>query len=159
PGSARSDQSSTSPERFIARVSAVVSARVMPRKNTAMAKAAICPSLIEPSRKPRRKAVISASPSSTPSRLRRMISCGMSIGSAIVLSGVWKNLVGAGLCPARGPGRARPLQLAGVLVVKILAFLGAEIGEEAGEIAGGRFGGGERAGMRQRLGCQPFGKI
>jgi hypothetical protein len=32
--------------------------------------------------------------------LRRMISCGMSIGSAIVLNGVWKNLVGA--------GRARP---------------------------------------------------
>jgi len=64
------------PDCAMARVSATRSPMSMPRKNTAMAKAAICPSEIEPSLRPRTKNAISASPSAPPSRFRRMISWG-----------------------------------------------------------------------------------
>ena len=58
------------------RVRAITSGRVIPRKKTAIAKAAACPSLIEPSVIPATKNAISWSVSAWPSRLARMISCG-----------------------------------------------------------------------------------
>ncbi len=74
PGSAARDQSSTVPERVIARVSATVSARPMPFRQIAIASAATWPSLQERSVRPRTKASICASPSAWPRRLARMIS-------------------------------------------------------------------------------------
>src|SRR5579883_2921129 len=82
PGKPRDAQSSTVPDRAIASVKAAVSRRVMPRKNTAIAKAAACPSPIEPSARPRMKAAMAAASSSPPSRFTRMISCGRSEGAA-----------------------------------------------------------------------------
>ncbi len=68
----------------MARVSATVSARVMPLKNTAIAKAAIWPSVIRPAVRPSTRNAISAASSAWPSRFLRMISCGSmaSSGSA-----------------------------------------------------------------------------
>ncbi len=52
PGRSASDQSRTVPESRIARVKATSSARVIPRKKTAIAKAAAWPSVIVPSVSP-----------------------------------------------------------------------------------------------------------
>ncbi len=60
----------------MARVRATVSARLMPLKNTAIAKAAAWPSVIRPAVRPSMKNAISAAASSPPSRFLRMISCG-----------------------------------------------------------------------------------
>ena len=76
PRSAR-DQSSDRPERVMARVSAAHSSRVMPRKYTAMAKAAIWPSLTEPSTIPATRPAISPRSGRAPSRLRRISSAGV----------------------------------------------------------------------------------
>ena len=76
PGSARLFHSSFAPDRMRASVSATRSAVVMPRKNTAMAKAATWPSLSPPSWMPRTMKAISSANSSPPSRFLRMISCG-----------------------------------------------------------------------------------
>src|SRR5688572_1058023 len=64
-------------------VSATRSAIVIPRKNTAIASAAIWPSEIDPSVRPRTKNAISSSVSSAPSRFLRMISCGKKRSLAI----------------------------------------------------------------------------
>src|SRR5262249_29227383 len=77
PGRLELDQSMTRPDWAMARVSVTRSPISMPRKNTAMAKAATCPSAIEPSVSPRTKNAISASSSAPPSRFLRMISWGM----------------------------------------------------------------------------------
>src|SRR5476651_591711 len=82
PGSLRSLQSSVTPECFRPIVSATRSPTVMPRKNTAIAKAATWPSLRLPSAMPRATKAISAALSASPLRLRRMISFG-SIGGSI----------------------------------------------------------------------------
>jgi hypothetical protein len=76
PGSARLFHSSCAPDRIRASVSATRSAVVMPRKNTAMAKAATWPSLRLPSWMPWPTKAISSAESSPPSRFLRMISCG-----------------------------------------------------------------------------------
>src|SRR5436190_7157960 len=76
PGSSRSFQSSVTPERTSPRVIATRSAVVMPRKNTAMAKAATWPSLKLELVMPRAMKAISSFESSWPSRFLRMISCG-----------------------------------------------------------------------------------
>ena len=76
PFSPSRDQSSTAPDSIMARVSAMRSAIAMPRKNTAMAKAAAWPSVMVPSVRPSMKCSISASLSTPPSRFLRMISCG-----------------------------------------------------------------------------------
>src|SRR5258707_10160889 len=178
PGRARSPHSSTSPERFIARVSAVVSARDMPRKNTAMAKAAIWPSAIEPSRKPRTKAAISSSPSSAPSRLRRMISCGMNIALEFRL-----HLLVSGSHKPSSPGLTRRstlfahakdvdarirsghdegsgiLRLRASVVHAVIRHLAAEGGDQTGEIAGGALGDGERLGVGGRIRRQSLGQV
>ena len=60
----------------IASVKATVSSRPMPENQTAMAKAATCPSEIEPSERPRTKSAISAGARRSPLRLRLMVSCG-----------------------------------------------------------------------------------
>ena len=60
----------------MASVSATVSVAAMPRRNTAMAKAAAWPSPMLPSVRPRTKNAISSAASGLPSRLARMISCG-----------------------------------------------------------------------------------
>ena len=76
PGSARLFHSSVVPDRVRPSVNATRSAVVMPRKNTAMAKAATWPSLRLPSWMPRVTKAISSADSSWPSRFLRMISCG-----------------------------------------------------------------------------------
>src|SRR5437762_6477468 len=76
PGRSRSFQSRTTPDRTRPSVSATLSAVVMPRKNTAMAKAATWPSLRVESVMPRAMRAISSAESSCPSRFLRMISCG-----------------------------------------------------------------------------------
>ncbi len=58
----------------MARVSATVSARSMPRRHTAMAKAPIWASPMAPEVRPAMKASISAAFNSPPSRFLRMIS-------------------------------------------------------------------------------------
>ncbi len=72
PGSDRLCHSSVVPEFVRPTVSATCSAVVMPRKNTAMAKAATWPSLRLPSWMPRAMKAISSADSSWPSRA----SCG-----------------------------------------------------------------------------------
>src|SRR5215471_11513796 len=76
PGSPRLFHSSATPEPVIATVIATLSSVDMPRKNTAMAKAATWPSLRLPSWTPRTTKAISSAESSCPSRFRRMISWG-----------------------------------------------------------------------------------
>src|SRR5580765_171190 len=75
PGRFAPAQSSTSPECVIACVSATVSAPDKPFRNIAIAIAAACASLHEPSTRPPTNASICARSSAWPSRLRRMISC------------------------------------------------------------------------------------
>ena len=70
----------------IARVSATVSARLMPRKNTAMANAAAWPSEIRPELTPSTRKPISSASSTPPSRFLRMISCGSIAPPALVAS-------------------------------------------------------------------------
>src|SRR5262245_3856000 len=70
------DQSRTVPDMVMARVSDAHSSRVIPRKYTAIAKAAIWASLAEPSTIPSTRSVISSSASVAPFRLRRMTSAG-----------------------------------------------------------------------------------
>ena len=60
----------------MASVSATVSSRVMPRRNTAIASAATWPSEMLPSASPAMKKAISSAARGLPSRLARMISCG-----------------------------------------------------------------------------------
>ncbi len=76
PGRSAARQSSVTPERVIARVRCTRSSKFMPRKNTAMANAAACPSVTAPDVRPAMKAAMSSSLSASPSRLARMISCG-----------------------------------------------------------------------------------
>ncbi len=64
------------PEPLSPSVNAARSDVVMPRKNTAMAKAATWPSLSVPSWMPRTMKAISSADSFPPSRFLRMISCG-----------------------------------------------------------------------------------
>ena len=76
PRSFNSSQRSTVPDAIRPRVNATRSAMVMSRKNTAIAKAATWPSVIEPSAMPRVTNAISSAESAWPSRFLRMISCG-----------------------------------------------------------------------------------
>src|SRR5262245_3557430 len=76
PSRPASDQSRTVPNRVMARVSDAHSWRVIPRKNTAIAKAAIWASLAEPSTIPSTRSVISSSVRVAPFRLQRISSAG-----------------------------------------------------------------------------------
>src|SRR5271163_449488 len=76
PGRLSSRQSRLAPERVMARVSATRSSSVIPRKKTAMAKAAAWPSVTAPLVRPAMKSPISPALNGSPSRLARMISCG-----------------------------------------------------------------------------------
>src|SRR5271163_2493940 len=76
PGGLSSRQSRLAPERVMARVSATRSSSVMPRKKTAMAKAAAWPSVTAPLVRPAMKSPISPALNASPSRLARMISWG-----------------------------------------------------------------------------------
>src|SRR5260221_2251925 len=178
PGRAWPLPSSTPPERFIARVSAVVRGRAMRGKNPAMAKAAIWPSAIEPSRKPRTKAAIWSSPSSAQSRLRRMISWGMNIALEFRL-----HLLVSGSHKPSSPGLTRRstlvahakdvdariksgrdegsgiLRLRASVVHAVIGHLAAEGGDQAGEIAGGALGDGERLGVGGRIRRHSLGQV
>ena len=76
PRSFSSSQRSTMPDAIRPRVNATRSGVVMSRKNTAIANAATWPSVSEPSAMPRVTNAISSAESASPSRFRRMISCG-----------------------------------------------------------------------------------
>jgi len=71
-----SGQVRTVPESRMAAVSATLSSITMPRRNTAIAKAAICPSLAVPSTTAATISPIAAVSSCSPSRLRRITLCG-----------------------------------------------------------------------------------
>ena len=88
PGRLSGFQSSTVPERVMASVSATRSSRSMPRKNTAMQKAAIWPSVTAPDVTPWMKRWICASLRRPPSRLMRMISWGSMVLGSLFLIGV-----------------------------------------------------------------------
>src|SRR5690606_17812523 len=75
-GPSRNDQSRTSPESRMARVSATRSSRLMSLKYTAIAKAAAWAGLTDPSAKPAMKSAMSCRSSALPSRFLAMISCG-----------------------------------------------------------------------------------
>ena len=97
--SGRATSRAPAPDAAIARVSSVVSARVMPRRQIAIASAATWPSLQLRDARPRTKASICAPSSAAPSRLARMISCARR-----------RRCCGRGSVHASDARRARPVR-------------------------------------------------